>query len=100
MKDATQDYALIFLLGLISLLFGALQVSFYHVWAWDYRGVVTAMGWITQARACLRLFMPDSNEKIFESKNADKIVYPSLFASPMLRAYLLAAGFGFFGKSG
>lgn len=100
MKNAKQDYALIFLLGLISLLFGALQVSFYNVWAWDHRGVVTAMGWITLVRSCLRLFLPDSNKKALESQKADKVVYPSLVASLALGGYLLAAGLGLIGARG
>ena len=62
MKESKQNYALIFVLGLIALIAGALQVSFYNVGELNYRGLVTLMGWITLVRATLRLFAPDSNK--------------------------------------
>src|SRR5215813_9418504 len=63
MKESKQDYATIFVLGLIALIAGALQVSFYNVWQLNYRGLVTLMGWITLGRASLRLFVPESNRR-------------------------------------
>jgi len=90
MKESKQDYALIFVLGLIALIAGALQVSFYNVWQFNYRGLVTLMGWITLIRASLRLFVPDSNKKAIGSARADSIIYPALFATIALGIYLIA----------
>ena len=93
MKDAKQDYATIFILGIISLIVGALHVAFYNVWEFNHRGLVTLMGWITLVRASLRLFFPDSNKKPIESKSANKVLYPSLLASTALGFYLIAVSF-------
>ena len=94
MKDSKQDYATIFVLGLIALIAGALQVSFYNVWQLNYRGLVTLMGWITLGRASLRLFVPESNKKAIESKGSDSVLYTALAATTVLGLYLLGVGIG------
>ena len=94
MKDSKRDYALIFVLGLIALIAGALQVSFYNVWQLNYRGLVTLMGWITLLRASLRLFAPDSNKKAIESQGSDLLIYSGLFATTALGVYMIAVSFG------
>ena len=94
MKQSKQDYALIFVLGLIALIAGALQVSFYNVWELNYRGLVTLMGWVTLVRAALRLFVPDSNKRAMESARADWMIYPTLLATAALGLYLTAVGVG------
>src|SRR5215469_4864462 len=94
MKESKQNYALIFVLGLIALIAGALQVSFYNVWQLNYRGLVTLMGWITLLRASLRLFAPDSNKKAIESQGSDLLIYSGLFATTALGVYMIAVSFG------
>ena len=94
MKESKQSYALIFVLGLIALIAGALQVSFYNVWELNYRGLVTLMGWITLVRATLRLFAPDSNKKPMESERSNRIIYPALAATTALGLYLVGFGLG------
>lgn len=95
MKEAKENYALIFILGLIALIAGAVQVAFYNVWEFNYRGLITLLGWITVIRASIRLFFPDANKKSFESKYANWIIYPSLIVSTAVGLYLLAIGYGF-----
>ena len=94
MKAAKTDDGLIFVLGLVTLICGALQVSFYNVWEPNYRGFVTLAGWIALVRSSLRLFWPASNKRAFEDERSEKVVLVSSLVTAALGAYLIAVSFG------
>lgn len=92
-KESKTNYSTIFILGLIALIAGALQVSFYNVWELNYRGLITAMGWITVIRSGLRLLFPESNRKAMQMANADRIIWISSLTALALGLYFIAAAF-------
>lgn len=94
MKEAKTQDGLIFTLGLITLICGALQVSFYNVWELNYRGFVTVAGWLALVRSSLRLLWPASNKKAFEDERSEKVVIGSTLVSAVLGAWLIAVSFG------
>lgn len=93
-KESKENYSTIFILGLVSLIAGALQVSFYNVWELNYKGLVTLMGWITMVRSALRLFVPDTNRRAMQMPNVNRILYLSSAGALLLGIYFIAVSFG------
>jgi hypothetical protein len=58
-KDLFGSTALIYLFGILDLLLGLLLVLVHNVWVWDWRLIITLIGWLSVVRGLVRmLFAP------------------------------------------
>lgn len=57
-KNLPDQKFLIMLSGFIALLLGLLLVLTHNIWAFDFRGLITVLGWIILASGILRLLFP------------------------------------------
>lgn len=48
----------VFLTGLLEVVLGLMLVLTHNIWTFDFRGVITLMGWILLIRGLARLFFP------------------------------------------
>ena len=56
-KTATPSATLFF--GIFALLFGLVVVLLHNIWVWDWRVLITLIGWLSILRGVIRLFFPD-----------------------------------------
>ncbi len=55
---AAQNEGFLFLYGLIDLIIGALSISFYNIWAFNFEGVITLFGWATLLKGIVAFVFP------------------------------------------
>ena len=55
-KELLGSRALIFLFGLLDLLLGLVLVTVHNVWVWDWRVIITLIGWISIGRGLVRMW--------------------------------------------
>lgn len=58
-----ENEATMFFWGVVSLVIGIAMVLAHNVWAWDWRVVVTILGWLTLAKGLDVLLLPDKMKK-------------------------------------
>ena len=51
--------AVVFLSGLVSLVFGLLMVVSHNVWTADWRAAITLIGWLALAKGVVRIMFPE-----------------------------------------
>ena len=54
----SDNLGLVVFSGLMHLFFGLLVVVAHNIWAWDFRSVVTLMGWVGMIKGGLRVLAP------------------------------------------
>ena len=71
--DLSSNLGLIVFSGFIHLFLGLLVVVAHNIWTFDYRGLVTLIGWIGMVKGGVRLLAPTKitrwGEKFANSKN-------------------------------
>ena len=58
-NELVANLSIVFLSGLIALVVGLLIVVSHNVWTSDWRGVITAIGWLSIAKGAIRIFFPE-----------------------------------------
>ena len=71
-----QNYALIFLSGILSLLAGVAIVRVHNVWSGGWRIIVTVLGWLAIIGGLARMWFPQLAAPIAETFAADATVLP------------------------
>ncbi|TRZ47736.1 hypothetical protein D4Q80_04865 [bacterium] len=67
MEDFFKNSALIYLGGIIALLFGLLIVLFHNVWVASYAVIITILGWLGIIKGTWLIILPNTVAKITES---------------------------------
>ncbi len=57
-NEFVTNLAVVFLSGLISLVFGLLMVVSHNVWTADWRAIITTIGWLALAKGVVRILFP------------------------------------------
>ena len=68
-----EDSPLMLFVTIVSLIVGLIIIVFHNVWVWDWRVIITLLGWITVVRSIIYLFCPSVISKfigLFESTTA------------------------------
>ncbi|HXK40559.1 MAG TPA: hypothetical protein VJ046_00415 [Candidatus Paceibacterota bacterium] len=92
-KDFADNLGLVFFSGFIHLFLGLLVVVAHNVWSWDFRGVVTLIGWMGIFKGTLRIFYPAKFIKLGEEFASGKklIIWGVVWLA--VGIYLMWAGF-------
>jgi hypothetical protein len=62
-----QNYAIIFLMGMLGLVGGLAILRFHNIWAADWRVLVTIFGWLAVIGGIGRMLLPDEAAAIGQS---------------------------------
>lgn len=90
------NYAVVFLAGVLLFLAGLAIVRVHNVWGEGWTSLVTAFGWLSLLGGLVRMIIPDQSaalaRKFIENSAA---VTGSALAMLALGAYFTAKGYGF-----
>jgi hypothetical protein len=56
-----------FILGILTLLAGLAIVNAHNLWVWDWRAIITILGWLAITRGALSLLFPARMQRIDET---------------------------------
>ena len=79
--------------GAFTLLLGLIMVSLHNIWTADYRGVVTAFGWLTLIKGATRLLFPDKMISVGKRLFATKFYTLIVIAFTLVGLWLVSASF-------
>jgi hypothetical protein len=63
-EEFLSSHALIYLSGFISMAAGLAIVLTHNVWAFDWRLIITLLGWLAAIGGAVRIAMPQGTQKI------------------------------------
>lgn len=93
-KIATPNVTVLF--GMLSLLFGLVVVLLHNIWVWDWRVLITLVGWFSILRGVTRLFFPDWVIKMIV-KFAENKIYLVVMSVVFILIGLFLLFHGYFG---
>ncbi len=93
MEDLLKNSALIYIAGVIALIFGLLLVKFHNVWVLGWPVIITLIGWLGLIKGIWLIVFPDSLTKItnYHLKN------PSILTARLIVVLLLGLVLTVFG---
>ncbi|OGG45396.1 hypothetical protein A2673_01245 [Candidatus Kaiserbacteria bacterium RIFCSPHIGHO2_01_FULL_50_13] len=91
--ELTRSIALSYVLGFFALVVGLLVVLTHNVWTFDWRGLITVLGWLAIAKGIMRLYVPEIAMNIAKKFTTTAIVW---WCAPffVIGLYLIYVGFG------
>ena len=91
--EAAKSPALIYLSGFAFLILGTLLVVSHSVWTFDWRLVITIMGWLVLLKGAGRIFFPSAVRRLIEKKRDDRRFLLGEVVVLLVGLYLLYYGF-------
>jgi len=91
--EAAKSPVLIYLSGFAFLILGVLLVVSHSVWTFDWRLVVTIMGWLLLLKGAGRMFFPASVRGMIERKRDNRWFLLGEVVVLLIGLYLLYYGF-------
>ena len=89
-----QHEATRFLYFYVVLVIGAVNVAVLNRWQWDYKGLITVLGWGSVLKGSFGILMPHFSNKIIERvRLSPMVIYPSGVIMLIVGVYLLFCGF-------
>lgn len=92
-KDFADNLGLVFFSGFIHLFLGLLVVVYHNIWSWDFRGVVTFIGWVGVFKGVIRIFSPAKFVRLGEEFTVGKKLILWGIGWLAVGIYLVWAGF-------
>jgi hypothetical protein len=95
-KEVLGSRALIYIFGIIDLLLGLVLVTVHNVWAWDWRLIITVIGWLSLVRGLVRILCAP-----WVMKNAAKMLKKEgLLMGVTIVMLILGAVLSYYGYAG
>lgn len=89
--------ALVLIIALVELIAGLAIAIAHPIWAGDWRGIVTLIGWLMILESIIYVTLPFSGMRRFiRLFNKSEWYISGGFVSVVVGAYLAGVGFGFF----
>lgn len=92
-ENAAKYPTTIHLSGFLFLMLGILLTVSHQVWTWDWRVVITILGWLILVKGIMRIVFPDTVKKLIEKKKNDKRFLLAEIVTFIISVYLLYQGF-------
>ena len=92
-EEAMKSPLHIYLSGFVFLILGALLVVSHSVWVFDWRIVITVLGWLVLLKGMGRIFFPDAVKRMVEKKKENRKFILGEIAVFLIGLYLLYYGF-------
>jgi len=94
MEDFFKNAALVYVTGLITLIAGLAVVLFHNLWVFDWRVIITLLGWNILIKGVWLIISPDTSAKVaalFAKKN--KLVIILWVIMLVIGIFLMAKGY-------
>ena len=91
--EATHSPVLIHLSGFVFLILGVLLVVSHWVWTFDWRLVITIIGWLILLKGIGRILFPWAVRRLIERKRGDRRFLIGEVSGLVAGLYLLYCGF-------
>ena len=95
LKDFLRSPALLYLAGFLGLLAGLAIVLTHNVWAFDWRVIITLIGWMTIARGVITIFLPERFGALGSAIHKHRGVFTAAGLANLLLGLVLSY-FGYF----
>lgn len=92
-EEAMKSPLHIYLSGFVILILGVLLVVSHSVWVFDWRIVITVLGWLVLLKGMGRIFFPDAIKRMVEKKKENRKFILGEIAVFLIGLYLLYYGF-------
>jgi len=92
-ENAAKNPTTIYLSGFVFLMLGILVTVSHQVWTWDWRVVITILGWLILLKGVMRTLFPDTVKKVIEKKKDDKRFLLAEVVTFFISIYLIYRGF-------
>ncbi len=84
----------VFITGILETVLGIIFVLNHNIWTMDFRGIITAVGWILLARGIGRTLFPSRTTRwLVKFQKMRSIITPLLIFVLLIGAYLAYMGF-------
>ncbi len=94
MEDFCKNFALLYLGGILALLFGFLVVLFHNVWAANWTVIITIFGWLGLIKGAWLIILPNTAAKLTEAyKKNTAILVVHLFIVAAIGIFLTVMGY-------
>ncbi|MCB9806929.1 hypothetical protein H6768_03480 [Candidatus Peribacteria bacterium] len=93
-KSVMSEPGVIFMAGYFSLSVGIASILVHNVWAWNFRGVITLMGWLALVKGVMLLGFPGTTKKVANIYKNDNYITVAMFVWLIVGIYLSIKGFG------
>ena len=85
----------LFITGLITVAIGALVVALSNVWSFDWRLLITILGWGTLIKGAMMLMLPELSISVWKKTSVKRwLLVGSGAVSFIIGVYLIWIGFG------
>ena len=91
--ESIKNPLLSYLSGFLFLILGVLLVVSHSVWVFDWRLIITLLGWIILLKGVGRIFFPLAVRRLIEKKKNNRIFFLGEIVVLLLSLYLLYRGF-------
>lgn len=88
-----QNYAIVFLMGMLGLVGGLSILRFHNIWSADWRVIITVFGWLAVIGGIGRMLLPDAAATIAQSIIGDGSVRYFAVLPLALGAFLTFKGY-------
>ena len=92
-EEAMKSPLHIYLSGFVFLILGVLLVVSHSVWVFDWRIVITVIGWLVLLKGMGRIFFPNAVRRLVEKKKTNRKFIFGEVAVFLIGLYLLYYGF-------
>lgn len=92
-KQLSASPATLYSSGFIFLAIGVVLVVVHPVWTYDWRLLVTIIGWAVLFKGMLRIFFPEKVKALIEKKEHNRRFILAEIAVLVISLYLLYQGF-------
>lgn len=92
--DFSNNLGLVYVAGFFNLALGLMVIILHNVWTWDWRVLITILGWLGVVKGLVRFYFP---EKLFVvvKKFSPKVLIVSCSIFFIIGIYLVYIGFTF-----
>ena len=91
--DSVQNETILFSTGIISFVIGTAMILSHNIWTYDWRVIVTLLGWVILIKGIIRLFLPELAIKMAQKMVNNKWIPSILVAEVILGCVLIYFGF-------
>jgi len=93
MLDFAESGTTLLFTGLISFVIGTAMILSHNIWAYDWKVIITLLGWAILIKGIIRLFLPDMAISMLKKTLNSQWISPLLVAEVILGCVLLYFGF-------
>lgn len=92
-EHAAKNPVLTYFSGFLFLVVGVLIVISHQVWTWDWRVVITIIGWLVLTKGIIRIFFPETVRRLIEKKRNNHWFLVAEVVVLISSLYLIYQGF-------